>query len=382
MSYSGRDEERLHRMDWYPEDFLNDPDVVVMTPEQELAYRRLLDFGWPHGPLEFDLARLAVLARCSPETFEERVWKPALARKFAVRNGRIYNPRQERERELAERVRKAKRTGAQKANETRWSASGVRSDSDQTPIRHREDSSRPLPLPLPLPVANDPSRSVGDSRERSGEGLTALTDPDSIGGDLRASASRTSERSKKPPARAVGISESNGEAPDASACRAIGPPDPDLPGCELQTVPDPALPDRSAKLSPDRLADLWAEVCRELPQPKRPLASGIRSALSAAVKRDPEEALWRRRFETVAGDDWLSGKDEWKGADLAWAIGPKNTAKLDARAESKPRAPRAPRRTTFEESLERATAAAKRDYLAQNGSVESPPAIEEETTPW
>lgn len=124
------------------------------------------------------------------------------------------------------------------------------------------------------------------------------------------------------------------------------PPSPDPSGLfgpdgpDGETRPEP----QKSKAEPNGakiLADLWAELCPHLDQPRRPLAPGIARSLVASWKRDPDADLWRERFAFVAESDTYSGRKpgfSWK-ADISWATGPKNSAKLDAKANRNHEAP-------------------------------------------
>ena len=111
-------------------------------------------------------------------------------------------------------------------------------------------------------------------------------------------------------------------------------------GPDGETRPEP----QKSKAEPNGakiLADLWAELCPHLDQPRRPLAPGIARSLVASWKRDPDADLWRERFAFVAESDTYSGRKpgfSWK-ADISWATGPKNSAKLDAKANRNHEAP-------------------------------------------
>ena len=125
-------------------------------------------------------------------------------------------------------------------------------------------------------------------------------------------------------------------SPPASEPSGLFGPD----GPDGETRPEP----QKSKAEPNGakiLADLWAELCPHLDQPRRPLAPGIARSLVASWKRDPDADLWRERFAFVAESDTYSGRKpgfSWK-ADISWATGPKNSAKLDAKANRNHEAP-------------------------------------------
>lgn len=92
-------------------------------------------------------------------------------------------------------------------------------------------------------------------------------------------------------------------------------------------APTTAKPPRE---SPEALAAAFRELAPALPQPRSPLAAGIRRKLVAALNRDPLEA-WRERFRKLAASSWHAGSNSsgWI-ADIVWATGPENAAKIDA----------------------------------------------------
>lgn len=84
---------------WFPlyvNDFIGDEVVATATNEELGAYMRLLCHQWIEGSLPADLGRLARVARADDATFQ-RIW-PHLEHRFTHRNGRLMNPRLERER--------------------------------------------------------------------------------------------------------------------------------------------------------------------------------------------------------------------------------------------------------------------------------------------
>lgn len=81
---------------FYPADFLSDPNQIVMTAEEAGIYIRLMAHAWKH-PLQNDMARLAKLAGVSIEVMSA-AWI-ALSTCFEQRvSGEWIHPRLERER--------------------------------------------------------------------------------------------------------------------------------------------------------------------------------------------------------------------------------------------------------------------------------------------
>lgn len=85
---------------FYPKDFLTDEEQASMTIAEAGVYIRLLCACWNHGSLPADLSRLAKLAGATLAEMR-RCW-PAVSVKFLphpMEDGRLINPRLERERE-------------------------------------------------------------------------------------------------------------------------------------------------------------------------------------------------------------------------------------------------------------------------------------------
>jgi uncharacterized protein YdaU (DUF1376 family) len=89
--------ERSPAFQFYPKDFLTDVHVVSMTLQELGAYIKLLCLCWLERSLPVEPDALARLCRVSPACFS-RIW-PALEPCFTVSEGRLVQPRMERERE-------------------------------------------------------------------------------------------------------------------------------------------------------------------------------------------------------------------------------------------------------------------------------------------
>lgn len=99
---------------------------------------------------------------------------------------------------------------------------------------------------------------------------------------------------------------------------------------KTKTVKPKPQPKKDKPFTIDDIANLWAKNCPHLPQPTRPLAKTIREDLRAALARGEKPEVWDARFASVAASDWLSGRSGPWRADLIWAVGPRNCAKIDA----------------------------------------------------
>ena len=99
----------------YPADFLSDPPVMAMTDEELGFYWRCLLIAWMDNGIPEDRARLARVMRTSKRRVE-RLW-PAVADLWVHgAEGKLVNPRQERERTKAT----SKSQSAKEAADARW----------------------------------------------------------------------------------------------------------------------------------------------------------------------------------------------------------------------------------------------------------------------
>ena len=104
---------------WYPKDYLTDENVVLMTLEEEGAYRRLMDYCWLQGSLPNDMKALAAMCKnVTPERMAELFF--AIGRCFTLANGRLYHPRLEREKQAQLERREAKQKAGKKGAKARW----------------------------------------------------------------------------------------------------------------------------------------------------------------------------------------------------------------------------------------------------------------------
>ena len=137
---------------WFPRDFAADEPVMLMSLEQEGAYRRLLDHQWLHGSIPADLGQLAVICKMLPAARMRSVWA-GVSRCFEAVEGtdRMVNPRLERVRDTAEEHRERQRQNGSKGAQKRWQKDG---DTNGDPIGGATISpmaknSSALPLPIP-----------------------------------------------------------------------------------------------------------------------------------------------------------------------------------------------------------------------------------------
>jgi len=103
---------RAPAFQYYPRDFLSDPLVIAMTPEQECAYRRLVDFCWLEGGLPTNLAEIWPLAKARDlDSFAREIW-PVVGRKFQRRRDKFHHKRLDRERAHQAKTRKERQLAA------------------------------------------------------------------------------------------------------------------------------------------------------------------------------------------------------------------------------------------------------------------------------
>jgi uncharacterized protein YdaU (DUF1376 family) len=111
---------------WYPRDFAADEPVILMSLEEEGAYRRLLDHQWSHGSVPADISQIAIICKNAPVARMRRMWG-AIARCFEPLDGdpeRLVNRRLERVRQEAERFRDTRSESGRLGAEKRWGKQG------------------------------------------------------------------------------------------------------------------------------------------------------------------------------------------------------------------------------------------------------------------
>lgn len=127
MSRNGR-KARSPAFQAYPADFLASPKTAAMTTEEIGCYWLLLCYGWLDGSLPDDEAFLARLTRMSRARFA-KAWK-LVGQCFERReDGRLVNPRQERERAFQVEYRERMRDRSERANAARWDPTRIQDGS-------------------------------------------------------------------------------------------------------------------------------------------------------------------------------------------------------------------------------------------------------------
>ena len=105
---------------FYPKDFLTDGHVAAMTLTERGAYITLLCLCWEDGSLPVELPKLARMAG-EPEVSFRRLW-PALEPCFRKQDGRLVQPRLDKERAKQTARREAGREAGVKGAAMRWPA--------------------------------------------------------------------------------------------------------------------------------------------------------------------------------------------------------------------------------------------------------------------
>jgi len=125
---------------FYPSDFLSDENVVLMSNQEAGCYIKLLCFCWKQGSVPNDTKKLAKLCGEDSESMAT-LWEN-IEPCFKVNgNGRLINPRLEKERcnqdKYHERQRKAGKMGAEK----RWRNKDLNSTAIVSPMPNDSSSS-------------------------------------------------------------------------------------------------------------------------------------------------------------------------------------------------------------------------------------------------
>jgi len=117
--------EKSPAFQFYPKDFMTDSNVVAMTLAERGAYITLLCLCWMDGSVPVDHGALGRLCGVSVAAFG-KLW-PALAPCFAVVDGRLVQPRIERERQKQVEYRAMKASAGRKGGKA--SAEGKQDSS-------------------------------------------------------------------------------------------------------------------------------------------------------------------------------------------------------------------------------------------------------------
>lgn len=246
--------ERAPAFLFYVSDWLGDDRVIMMSAAERGIYIDLLAHAWREGSLSSDTAVLARIVRESLDDFL-KAWE-RVGECFAAReDGRLVNPRLEKERSIeaerqrqrAERARKGakaanERTKSEDQNQRKRGASGARARHERTISGAQAEDERGI---ASLEPAN---RSEANGIEDIPPHAKACDPP---GSDDEKKAEPESEREpepEKPKARAV--------EPPLPEDVDFGDLEPDV-GCYVANA---AAENKTGKISPRRIITLRREL--------------------------------------------------------------------------------------------------------------------------
>lgn len=109
---------------FYPDKFLTDDKVLMMSFTEIGIYQVLLCHAWPHRGLPNDIAAIAKMLKIPLRRFE-KIWAGPVGECFSLKGGRFVNPRQEKEREKQAEYRRRQSDNAAKGWQSRGSATAL-----------------------------------------------------------------------------------------------------------------------------------------------------------------------------------------------------------------------------------------------------------------
>ena len=133
---------------FYPSDFLSDENVMLMSNQEVGCYIKLICFNWKQGSIPDDINKIARL--CGEDTSVMAELWHSLKRCFISNgtNGRLINPRVEKERLKQKKYRKERSESGKKGAVKRWKSH-----------KKRNNNSSAIAKPMAKPMANDSSSS-------------------------------------------------------------------------------------------------------------------------------------------------------------------------------------------------------------------------------
>ncbi len=176
MTRNGRN-PKSPAFQFYPGDFLSDPKVQAMTTEEVGAYCLLLFQAWIDNGLPNDLVQIARRARLSASKFA-RVWPIVKHCWIESENGRLVNPRMERERAFQALNRDRLRSMAEKAASARWKKDSVMPDACGPHAEGMPNHARPIPdTRYPIPDTRNPTPSLEEQPANESPGVSKPKPP-------------------------------------------------------------------------------------------------------------------------------------------------------------------------------------------------------------
>lgn len=134
-------EKPFPAFDLYPNDFLGSFKVSRMDGTEIGVYFMLLLLDWQENGFEFERQGLADWCRIRPQVFD-RCWKK-VSKCFTIREGRMYNPRLEIERQKKREWRRKSREGGKASGQARF-------NGGSTVVSPLVEAPSPTPSPSPL----------------------------------------------------------------------------------------------------------------------------------------------------------------------------------------------------------------------------------------
>ena len=149
----GGDVNKPPAFQFYPADFISDENVVLMNNQEVGCYIKLLCFCWKQGSIPNDMRKIAKLCN-ENETVMAQLWDSLKSCFNKNNNGRLCNPRLEKERKKQITFRKERSESGQKGAINRW---------NKNKIKDKKPNSSAIAKPLAEPMANDGSSSSSSS---------------------------------------------------------------------------------------------------------------------------------------------------------------------------------------------------------------------------
>jgi uncharacterized protein YdaU (DUF1376 family) len=142
---------------FYPSDWLSDPNVIIMSAEERGAYIQLLALMWntENCSLKDDPEYLAKLAGVDNSVITQ------LYHCFKSVNGMLRHKRLDQEREKQDEYRKSKSEGGKKGMEVRWKL--ARESQNHNSVITGDNSSSPSSSPSSINIT--PNEALGDVKE-------------------------------------------------------------------------------------------------------------------------------------------------------------------------------------------------------------------------
>src|SRR3990172_1872179 len=139
---------------FYPDDFLTDENVVLMTNREVGCYIKLLCYCWREGSIPEDMGKIARLCGEENSVMAELWLSLSVCFSSAIANPqRLVHPRLERERNKQDEFRKERSESGQKGAKYRWNKvkSAYSSAIAQPMAEPMAKHGSPFPFPSPTP---------------------------------------------------------------------------------------------------------------------------------------------------------------------------------------------------------------------------------------